>query len=82
MRIYVTYGRLGKIMNNHIILSHRKLDIRVVKISGKVTPHLTKMEPISVSSRTRVLNESTVTFESKQKITFLNSNSLTHLHSF
>ncbi|KEH29122.1 hypothetical protein MTR_4g025700 [Medicago truncatula] len=36
------------------------------------------MEPSSVSSRTCELNESTTPFESKQKITFLNSNSLTH----
>jgi len=31
MRVDVTYDHLWKIMNNHIILSHRKLDIRAIK---------------------------------------------------
>ncbi|KEH34568.1 hypothetical protein MTR_3g063350 [Medicago truncatula] len=36
------------------------------------------MEPSSVSSRTSEFSESTTPLESKQKITFLNSNSITH----
>jgi len=40
LRTSVVYDNLSKIMSNHISLSHRKLDIRVVTNNGKILRHI------------------------------------------